>query len=492
MSQLLVCPSCHVLMQPMSTNQEDRGGDQSEECEVRFDSWSCRKCEGVFRRLVAETESGGTVPVGTPSETQSAVLESGQPQSMPLNTKSCPACLLTMTQVDNQETGQSARSYRCPGCHGEWTDGHHEDSATGESDTPGGNDSDQSTPQPESPLAGVMGTLLYGASLPERLIRSSVGMAAGTVRELAEFAVPASFKDSKSYEIAIRNSLGFLTETVGGVESTTSPVTDGDLGDASEHVARKAVGNFLDLAGLATLHVSPLWLMAVVSDVAYGSKTYTLRLAEELQKQGVIDDTSTIHRVDDLLDSIQRAAGTAATTIDRPPLSVDDLQKSLSETRRTLQEIDVRSVLPETEMQQIWTEMQTTARQQNVSLLGMSTAMTMNTVRRIEAVGKSTWTGIRVAGELLEQNVLEHYTSSLARIRDEGLFEMVKQSYAPYVQAVWNNMSMDRRSWTEELLDPNNIRSAIGKAIDSVSSLLGTEPSNPPDKSDEPQDNMPS
>ena len=35
-----------------------------------------------------------------------------------------------------------------------------------------------------------------------------------------------------------------------------------------DFVARKAVGNFIDMASLATLHLSPMLLLAVVGDVA--------------------------------------------------------------------------------------------------------------------------------------------------------------------------------------------------------------------------------
>ena len=69
----------------------------------------------------------------------------------------------------------------------------------------------------------AVSNLLYGLSLPERLMRSVVGVTAGTAKEIAEFVVPQAFKDSKTYEIAVRNSIGFLVSGVGKVADSSGP-----------------------------------------------------------------------------------------------------------------------------------------------------------------------------------------------------------------------------------------------------------------------------
>jgi len=58
------------------------------------------------------------------------------------------------------------------------------------------------------------------------------------------------------------------------------------------------------MSALATLHISPLTLLAIVSDLAYGSKVYLEELAVELKRDGVIDESSTIHSASDLLSAV--------------------------------------------------------------------------------------------------------------------------------------------------------------------------------------------
>ena len=331
-----------------------------------------------------------------------------------------------------------------------------------------GPESASDTTPVEADLSAATQSLLFGLSLPERLVRSAVGLTAGTVKELAGFVVPQAFQTSKSYEIAIHNSLSFLTETVGGAQRKRAA---GANDEAGEYVARKAVGNFIDLTGLATLHLSPMWVLAVVSDVCYGTKTYVQEVAEQLKAQGVIDDTSTIHHIDDLLGAIQKASGTTASAFDTPPLSIAQLKQTIDETREALSKADVLKLIPQSELAAYWSEMQTVANAEGVSLLDVSAAVTMNTLNRVKTVSRGALTSVQVAGGLLNRNVFGHYRDSLTRVREHGLFATVAESYQPYVDAVWRNFSTEKRSWTETLLDPRN----VSRGWDRMWKLVGRE-----------------
>ncbi len=341
-------------------------------------------------------------------------------------------------------------------------------------------DSDRSSTLVDSAVSN----LLYGISLPERLVRSVIGITAGTAKEIAEFVVPQAFKDSKTYEIAVRNSIGFLVSGVGkvadskkvatpdertevspvvasGSEGETPAVADPDTGRI---IARKAAGSFIDIAGLSMLHVSPLWVLAIVSDVAYGSQVYLQELAEELRLQGLIDETSTIHNVQDLLGAVKQASGTAASSFDQPPLSLEELQKSVEQTRVALVEIDPTQIIPQAEILRYWTEMREVADREQVSLLGLSGAIAMQTLETAKDLTHGTATGLLVAGNILSERVFGHYIDALGRIREVGLWESVKSTYTPYIDMAWGNFVTSRKSWTEQILDPGH----IGRAYNAV------------------------
>lgn len=341
------------------------------------------------------------------------------------------------------------------------------------------NDTQASKPVAITPVASpseerstseqLLSGLLYGVSLPERLVRSAVGITAGTAKEIAEFVVPQAFQDSKSYEVAVRNSLNFLLANVATVsdpnaEKPVVPPNAVPAADSSSDptainpgrfIARKAVGNFIDIAGLATLHVSPLWILAIVSDAAYGTKTYLSELAGELQSKGLIDDSSTIHRVDDLFDAIKKASGRAASNFDTPPLSLDELKSSFEQTRAALNEVDPALLIPEAEIGRIWSDMRSLADQEKISLLGVSGAVAMQAVETIKTATQGSLTGLFVAGKIVNRNIFGHYISALSDIHKNGLWSSVRNTYGPYVDLAWGNFTSSRKTWTEQVLNPS-------------------------------------
>lgn len=356
--------------------------------------------------------------------------------------------------------------WQCGGCGAEWVVAADEpEAATDE----GGSPADMT--------ASLGRYLFFGLSLPERAVRSTIGLAAGTAKETAEFLVPQAFQDSRTYSIVVRNSLRFLTEEIGGVESSD----DDEPPPVEDYLARKAVGNFVDLAGWASLSCSPVWLMAVISDVAYGTKTYVRELADELQEKGLIDEDSTINGIDDLLGAIQGATGETAGLFDTPPLSIDDLKATLTATRQSLESADITQLVPESELTKYWEEMKGVATAEDVSLLGVSGALTMLTIQKVSTVGQGALTGVQVAGGLVNRHMIDHYFDSLGTLKEQGIYNTLRDTSEPYIDAVWTNFSVERETWTEQLLSGR----AISRGLTTIAGWFRSE-EKPPDEPTQP------
>lgn len=301
---------------------------------------------------------------------------------------------------------------------------------------------------PEPEPSAVRKYLLYTLSIPERTLRSGVGLLGGALRESTALLVPQSFQSSKTYEVLMRQMLDFVIQDVGGVEAEKKP----DQPDVENFVARKAVGNFIDLAGLATLHMSPILLLAVVSDVAYGSKKYLQELSVELKRRKVIDENSTIDHVDDLFDAVAAASGRMASTFNTPPLSVEGLRKTIDDTREAVRAIDPTAIVPQAELERLWTEMNDLATRENVGLFEVSSAVTLSALDKIGSLGKGALSTVVVAGKLFDRHVLDHYHEALRKIHVRGIYATVAESSRPYISAVWRNFSLQRPTLTEEII----------------------------------------
>jgi hypothetical protein len=323
------------------------------------------------------------------------------------------------------------------------------------------------TPNPETPnpevgdpgYSSVLDYLMFGLSMPERTLRSASGVLSGTLRESASLLVPQAFRSSKTYEVFVQQMLDFMAEDIGGVQRSDS---DGGTPKVEGFVARKTVGNFIEMASLATVHLSPMTLLAIVSDVAYGSQAYLQELAAELQAQGVIDDASTIHHVDDLLAAVATAGKTTATAFDTPPLSIEGLRDTVSQTRAALASVNPASLLPQSEVTNLWNDIQDLAEREGVNPFALSGAMTLYSLDKVGRLGTGALSSVRVAGNLLDRHILDHYTDALQEIRSKGIYATLAESSRPYMQAVWANFSTERPTITEDLLSGKYVGQAWG------------------------------
>ena len=316
-------------------------------------------------------------------------------------------------------------------------------------------------------IVSIRDYLVYGLSIPERTLRSTAAMVGGAVNESATLLVPQAFRDSKSYQTFVQQMLDMVTRDVGGVKSETSD----EQGDVENYVARKTVGSFIDLAGMATLHLSPVVILAVVSDLAYGSNVYLRELSDQLKEEGVIAEDSTIGNATELLEAIGKVSNDTASAFDTPPISIEGLKSTIEDTRENLNAIDATVILPKAEIDKIWSDMKHIADQQEVGLIQLSSAMTMYALNNIETVSGGALTTITVTGQLLDRHVLQHYWNGLEEISERGLYTIVAESSQPYVEAVWTNFSSERETITEDIISGK----LVGKIWGGLTGWLGTD-----------------
>ncbi len=304
-------------------------------------------------------------------------------------------------------------------------------------------------PLDEPDRNAVLQYLLYTCSLPERALRSSVSIVGGAAREATSLLTPRAFQNSRTYRVMIRQTLDFLVEDIGGVARAESDEAPAKI---DNFVARKAVGNFVETASFLTFHISPLTVLAIVSDVAYGSTAYLRELSAELKKQGLIAEDSTIERADDLLEAVANASGAGASVFDTPPLSVEGLKQTIAQTRQAVAKMDPTSIIPQAEIGRMWQEMHDIAEREQMNIFAVSGAMTMSVIDKIGSLGKGVLSSVRVAGDMFDRHVIGHYATALAEVRELGVYGTLQKCSGPYIEAVWRNFAGNRDTLTEGLL----------------------------------------
>ena len=332
-----------------------------------------------------------------------------------------------------------------------------------------GSEPNNAPDQEETPAPGgsLIDTLLYGVSLPERTARSASAIVGGLVGETAARLIPAAFRSSRSYDVFIQQSLDMLVHDVGGV---TNPNLSDAEAEQESQLAQKAIGGLLDVAGAATLHLSPMTVLAVFNDLAYGSGHYLEKLSEELKREGVIDDSSSIHHAADLIDALKSSSDRAAHAMEVPPVSIEGIRQTIADLSAEIVKVDPRDLLPQGEIERMWGEMEVAAGAADTSLWDVSATMTMFAMNRVNLTTRGALSTVRVAGNLFDEHITGHYSAALSEIGENGLYATLTDASAPYIEAVWGNFDSERQTWTVEFLSGR----AIGKAWDGVRGWFGS------------------
>ncbi|MEK6247978.1 MAG: hypothetical protein N2C12_07350, partial [Planctomycetales bacterium] len=313
-------------------------------------------------------------------------------------------------------------------------------------------------------INSVYDYLLYGLSIPERTLKSTVAVVGGTLRESTALLLPQSFRDSKTYSVFVQQMLDFTVTNIGNVDLQEQ--TEGEDKDVENFVARKAVGGFMELASLPLLHVSPIAVLAIVNDVAYGSHAYLKELCNELKQEGVIAPDTTVEHAADLIRSLGHISGKTADSMDLPPLSADGIKETVQQTHEALKTIDPTKVIPSAEINRLWDEMHEIATREHVDIMDVSSTVAMYAMNKIGSLQKGTLSSIRVAGNMFDRHILNYYSDALDEINSRGYYETLSQNSRPYIEATWRNFSSEQVTWTEDLFSGRFLRRTFETARD--------------------------
>ncbi len=171
-----------------------------------------------------------------------------------------------------------------------------------------------------------------------------------------------------------------------------------------------------------------------------------------VQREGIIDETSSIDHVSDLVDALQRTGSRASDAANAPPMNLEGMTETISQITSEIKSVDPRKLIPQSEIERMWTDMESAAGDADVGIWDVSTTMTMFAVDRLSLSTRGALSSVRVAGNLLDEHLLSHYGDALISIKERGFYVTLQESSTPYLEAAWHNFDSSRETWTEELI----------------------------------------
>jgi hypothetical protein len=281
----------------------------------------------------------------------------------------------------------------------------------------------------------------YLASLPERTARAGAAVTGGLVYEASEVMLPLVVRRSKLYQAVVGRLLRITIELVGGVEG----VYPAEEMPVRELLVRKTAGNVVELSSFLAVGWSPVWLLAAASDLVGGTKVYLRALVTELRDAGVLVEDPDVASFEELLAVLEGTSGVLADTVDVPPLNVPSLRASWQELQRQI------AHLPDAaDLENIFAELQLAARQEDRSVLEISSMVALGAVRAGVGLGNV--------------HIFDYYRHALRTIVAEGLIPFLRRTSTPYLTRAGSHFDPRSSTHTERLLRRwADRRSAVGR-----------------------------
>jgi len=293
----------------------------------------------------------------------------------------------------------------------------------------------------------------YLASLPERFVRSAVGLGAGVVREVGEVAIPESIRRGQLYQNLVDTTLRFLIEQVGGAEGVYK--TDEKLGE--DFLVRRTAGNVLELAGVVAFRASPVWVLAALADLCGMGRHLIPEISDALKAEGLLEKDAEFSNVDQILDGLEKTSSRLASTVNTPPLDVASLRREWAALREDARSLTPASLPSRESIGQLWTQLKSESARQNRSIFEMSSMLAVSAAGKfpdgVRWLSASAMSAASRTGQVFGVALLEYYSQTLGEIRAIGFVRYAGRQLRPYVRAAVVQFSPKRPSLTQRLIE---------------------------------------
>ena len=292
----------------------------------------------------------------------------------------------------------------------------------------------------------------YLLSLPERLLRSGLGLGAGLARELGDVVLPDGVRRTRLYQNLVDTTLRFLIEQVGGVEGAypnEEPLP-------ADFLKRRTAGNVIEALGIVAFRASPVWVLAALADVCGMGRQLIPEIATALKEQNLLEKDTQFTSVDQILDGLEQTSSRLAETVNTPPLDVNTLRQEWQALRDEARTLAPASLPSREALAGLWMQLRSEAERQERSVFETSSMIAVSAVKALPEgarwLSASAVVGASRTGHIVATALLDHYRATLDDIRQVGFATFAARQLGPYVRAAVDQFSPERVTLTERFL----------------------------------------
>lgn len=289
---------------------------------------------------------------------------------------------------------------------------------------------------------------MYIVTLPERGIRSLLSATTGVTSLLTGLLLPKVVKDSATYRVTFGMLQQFLIEKVAEVEQE-----DVDIVLKDKYVMRKTAGSVIEGIGLLSVRFSPVWMLAILSDVAGGSKIYLQRLIKDLERNQLIKEGSSYNNVYEVLDGINASSRMGVDAIDLPPISKEEFKEFKDSLVAQFHSNNASSLKMYKDLENLYKNMNRTSKSEKLSLAKLNGAMTLDLMKNTTKKGFDiSKVSAKSSLEMINEFILDNYKMSLDNLNHIGKRKYLIDHMTPFMKQFNNHFKGDHITLTERMI----------------------------------------
>ncbi len=287
-------------------------------------------------------------------------------------------------------------------------------------------------------------------SLPERAIRSLSALSGGLLREVGVVVIPARLRRTALYRTAVEITLRFLIQELGQVKNVYP--SEGRL--AQDFLLRRGASHGIELLGLLTLHVSPIWILAALADAAGAGGALIGKISQALKDEGLLDAETRFETIDQLLNGLEKTSDHLANTLNAPPLDVAGLRCEWAKLKSELAVLPQLRLPDPRALQDMWRDLVESAKSEGRSVFAVCSVVALSTLRHVPSnmrwLSRASYIAATHTGSIVGERLLDHYRLALVEISKAGFVAYWRRQFRPYLQAAAEQFAPKKLSTTEK------------------------------------------
>jgi hypothetical protein len=289
----------------------------------------------------------------------------------------------------------------------------------------------------------------YILSLPERSIRFVTSFATSITSLLTKTILPKPIKKSTLYQMTFGLLQDYLIKHV--AEISLEEIQEGS---SQDYIYKKTAGSIVEGIGLLTIHYSPIWLLAMISDIAGGSQVYLKYLTKSLRKEDVIGINQEFTSVESLLNHIQKITENSAKFIDQPPIRKEEFME-VFEQLKTFYEKDPELIMAFfRKLKGIYQELQKISDESQVSFKKLTGATTLDLMKNF---GEKTIYFSKISSKttlkIFNDYFIDTYEEIFIEIKNIGPQKYLGNHMKPFIHQLTNHFKKEKITTTDKIIE---------------------------------------